>query len=118
MFEPVPRGGQGPGQFKLVGQLRRRQRARITAEHDRKFLQSSIELLAREIGFQHDVVETDRTQGLAQGLQGTERGRCGAILDFGQHASRQSSLVCKLGSGQIELAAEIAYLRADRLGNR
>ena len=52
-----------------------------------------------------------------QRLEAVDRRRYRAVLDFGQHAGRQSSLVGKLGSGQIELAAKIAHLGADRLGD-
>ena len=52
-----------------------------------------------------------------QSLEAVDRGRYGAVLDFGQHAGRQPRLVCKLGAGQIELAAKIAHLDADRLGD-
>jgi hypothetical protein len=51
-------------------------------------------------------------------LKAVDRRRHRAVLDLGKHACRQPGLIGELGAGQIELAAEIAHLRADRPGNR
>src|SRR5262249_14007733 len=68
-------------------------------------------LVAREECRERDVKRA------GQRLEAVNRGRHRSAFGLGEHPRRQPCLISKLGTREIELAAEIAHLVADRFGN-